>query len=944
MRQLAVNPIWVLVLLAFNNGHFPNGVGADTYKRPEVVNIGSISSFNSEIGKVAKVALRAAIEDVNSDPGILRGTKLVLTMHDSNFSGFLGMVEALQFMESDAVAIIGPQSSVVAHVIGHIANELQVPLLSFAATDPTLSSLEYPYFVRTTCSDLFQMAAIAELVEYYGWRKVISIYVDDDYGRNGIAALSDQLATKRCGISFKAPLTPEATRTEITDVLVKVALAESRILVLHTYPDQGLEVLSVAQFLGMTSTGYVWIATNWLSTVLDTNSPLPSETIETIQGLLTLRAYTPDSQLKRNFVSRWKNLTANQTTNGPFGLNTYGLYAYDTVWTLARAIDAFFNRGGNISFSNDSRLSESDGGSLNLNAMSIFDGGKMLLDSILQVNLTGLTGPIRFDLDRSPIHPAYEVINVVGWSRRIGYWSNYSGFSIVPPEMLYTRPPNRSSVNQHLRNVLWPGLTPLKPRGWVFPNNGKLLKIGVPNRVSYREFVAQVPGTDMFKGYCIDVFFAALNLLPYAVPFKLMPFGDGRNNPSGTELVRLITAGVYDAAIGDIAIITNRTKMVDFTQPYVESGLAVVAPVWKSNNSAWSFLRPFSWEMWSVTAAFFLFVGVVVWILEHRINDDFRGSPRRQIVTVLWFSLSTLFFAHRENTASALGRLVLIIWLFVVLIINSSYTASLTSILTVQQLSSPIKGIETLMLSHDRIGYQEGSFVRNYLHEELGIHAERLIPLHSPDDFAEALKKGTKNGGVAAVVDERAYIDIFLSTRCEFSIVGPEFTKNGWGFAFPRDSPLAVDFSTAILKLSENGELQRIHDKWLRGSACSLQGAKLEVDRLQLRSFSGLFLMCGLACLLALCVYFVLMVRQFSRHYIESSESSGGSSRLARLQTFLSFIDEKEEEVKKRSKRRQLESGLDRSNRGDESTDNSNISSSKIEMNSSTSLSSGSRI
>lgn len=131
---------------------------------------------------------------------------------------------------------------------------------------------------------------------------------------------------------------------------------------------------------------------------------------------------------------------------------------------------------------------------------------------------------------------------------------------------------------------------------------------------------------------------------------------------------------------------------------------------------------------------------------------------------------------------SMLGRFVLIIWLFVVLIINSSYTASLTSILTVQQLSSPIKGIETLLSSNDPIGYQQGSFARNYLIGELGIHESRLVPLITPEDYTKALEDGPHKGGVTAVIDERAYVELFLSTRCEFSIVGQEFTKNGWGF------------------------------------------------------------------------------------------------------------------------------------------------------------------
>lgn len=88
--------------------------------------------------------------------------------------------------------------------------------------------------------------------------------------------------------------------------------------------------------------------------------------------------------------------------------------------------------------------------------------------------------------------------------------------------------------------------------------------------------------------------------------------------------------------MGDIAIVTNRTKAVDFTQPYIESGLVVVAPVRKLNSSAWAFLRPFTPFMWAVTGVFFLLVGTVVWILEHRLNDEFRGPPRKQIVTVLW--------------------------------------------------------------------------------------------------------------------------------------------------------------------------------------------------------------------------------------------------------------------------------------------------------------------
>ncbi|KAI5418861.1 hypothetical protein KIW84_043185 [Lathyrus oleraceus] len=631
--------VWLVLLMALSNLLFSSAaVGLENSTVPEFINIGVLYSFNTSVGRIVKIAVETAVDDINSDSTILGKTKLTLSFQeDSKYRGFLSIAEALQLMATHTVAIIGPQTSTTAHVISHIANELHVPLLSFSATDPTLSSLQFPFFIRTAFNDIFQMTAIADMVSHYGWREVIVVYGDDDHGRNGIGALADKLAERRCKISFKAPMTPDAKREEITDILVQVALAESRVIVLHTSTSWGPKVLSVAKSLGMMQNGYVWIATTFLTSYIDIDSPLSSDEMDNIQGVITLRMYIPDSKLKRSFVSRWTNLTRGKEGNGSLGLSTYGIFAYDTVYVLARALDTFLKQGNQITFSHDPKISELRGDSLHLDAVKIFNEGNLLCKSIYAVNMTGVTGPFRYTPDGNLANPAYEIINVIGsGTRRIGYWSNYSGLSVVPPETLYSKPPNRSYENQKLLTVFWPGETTQTPRGWVFPSNGKLLRIGVPKRVSYREFVSQVQSTDMFKGFCIDVFLSAVNLLPYAVPYKFVPYGDGQSNPSNTELVRLITAGVFDAAVGDITITTERTKMVDFTQPYTESGLVVVASVKKTDSNAWAFLTPFTPMMWTVTAIFFLLVGAVVWILEHRLNDDFRGPPKKQVATILW--------------------------------------------------------------------------------------------------------------------------------------------------------------------------------------------------------------------------------------------------------------------------------------------------------------------
>ena len=167
------------------------------------------------------------------------------------------------------------------------------------------------------------MAVIAEIVAYYEWRDVIAIYIDDDHGRNGVAALRDKLAEKRCKISDKVPMSPDLTHNDITNALVKVVLMESRIIILHIYDTWGPEVLDVTCNMQIMGSGYVWIATNWLSSILDTDSSLSLSKLDSGQGVLTLHMHTSDSDFKKSFVSRWRNLTtAGDTNNGLVGLNS----------------------------------------------------------------------------------------------------------------------------------------------------------------------------------------------------------------------------------------------------------------------------------------------------------------------------------------------------------------------------------------------------------------------------------------------------------------------------------------------------------------------------------------------------------------------------------------------------------------------------------------------
>lgn len=102
----------------------------------------------------------------------------------------------------------------------------------------------------------------------------------------------------------------------------------------------------------------------------------------------------------------------------------------------------------------------------------------------------------------------------------------------------------------------------------------------------------------------------------------------------------------FDAVVGDTTIIFNRSLFVDFTLPYTESGVTMVVLSRENKSKAWIFLKPLSRDLWLMTGLAFTFTGFVVWVLEHRVNEEFRGPLQHQIGVILWFSFSTLVFAH----------------------------------------------------------------------------------------------------------------------------------------------------------------------------------------------------------------------------------------------------------------------------------------------------------
>ncbi|KAK0578136.1 hypothetical protein LWI29_005687 [Acer saccharum] len=352
------------------------------------------------------------------------------------------------------------------------------------------------------------------------------------------------------------------------------------------------------------------------------------------------------------------------------------------------------------------------------------------------------------------------------------------------------------------------------------------------------------------------------------------------------DLIYGVYNKTYDAAIGDVTILYNRTNYVEFTQPYAESGLSMIVPV-KSEDSTWMFMKPFTTEMWVATAATFIYTMFIVWFLEHQSNPKFKGPWKDQLSTVLWFTFSSLFYAHREKVYSNFSRTVVVLWLFVVFVLTSSYTASLSSLLTVQRLQPNVTDINFLKHNNLNVGCDNDSFVKNYLTDVLRFPPNNVFSFENNES---TYLKEFETNHIAALFLERPYETVFLNKYCKKYTTTTTYRFGGFGFAFQKGSPIGLDVSRAILNLSESGELKELEEKWFRPSPeCSTE--ETSPESLTLHSFWGLYLVYGSTSAICFLLFLFRLVKHFHDHeetyQDNTNQSNKGWKKVSRLARYL---------------------------------------------------------
>ena len=142
---------------------------------------------------------------------------------------------------------------------------------------------------------------------------------------------------------------------------------------------------------------------------------------------------------------------------------------------------------------------------------------KMLLDSMLLSNFTGFSGKIHFKAGQLSDTSILSIVHVLGKRyKEIEFWTPDLGFSTIP---------SIGKPNTWVAPVILQRNLQESPKGWEMPTDAKPLKIVVPGRASYENFVKVDYGVKLnendYSGFCIQIFLEARELLGYPLPYKL---------------------------------------------------------------------------------------------------------------------------------------------------------------------------------------------------------------------------------------------------------------------------------------------------------------------------------------------------------------------------------------------------------------------------------------
>lgn len=305
-------------------------------------------------------------------------------------------------------------------------------------------------------------------------------------------------------------------------------------------------------------------------------------------------------------------------------------------------------------------------------------------------------------------------------------------------------------------------------------------------------------------GFAFDLWSKIATTLGWTCDYQVVP--------SIAELLDRLNKGELDVGVSDLSITSERLKLVDFTQPYLDAGLQVMINE-KHRGGFFDLVRGLSegghLQVFAGGAITLLLATIVLTLYDRRNDPEFHHSWTIGLSESFYHvvSLATAGKAnHKPIVSGAVGNLIAALWLISGVTVVAYVTSSITSVMTVNKIHGEINGPKDL--TGKKVGSVAGSAAAAYCHSA----GMSTVEFPDIDDAVKALAAER----IDAIVYNSWSLRYIDKQHPELPIteVGPLFEPRKFGFALPQGSMLRMPINLTLLKLYEGGYLHQLSSEY----------------------------------------------------------------------------------------------------------------------------------
>ncbi|XP_049563749.1 glutamate receptor 1 isoform X5 [Orcinus orca] len=649
--------------------------------------------------------------------------------------------------------------------------------------------------------------ALISIIDHYKWQKFVYIY-DADRGLSVLQKVLDTAAEKNWQVTAVNILTTteEGYRMLFQDLEKK----KERLVVVDCESERLSAILGQIVKLEKNGIGYHYILANLGFMDIDLNKF--KESGANVTGFQLVN-YT--DTIPARIMQQWKNSDARDHTRVDWKRPKYtSALTYDGVKVMAEAFQSLRRQRIDIS-------RRGNAGDCLANPAVPWGQGIDIQRALQQVRFEGLTGNVQFNEKGRRTNYTLHVIEMKhDGIRKIGYWNEDDKF--VPAATDAQAGGDNSSVQNRTYIVT----TILEDPYVMLKKNAN-----------------QFEGNDRYEGYCVELAAEIAKHVGYSYRLEIVSDGKyGARDPdtkAWNGMVGELVYGRADVAVAPLTITLVREEVIDFSKPFMSLGISImIKKPQKSKPGVFSFLDPLAYEIWMCIVFAYIGVSVVLFLVsrfspyewhseefeEGRDQTTSDQSNEFGIFNSLWFSLGAFMQQGCDISPRSLsGRIVGGVWWFFTLIIISSYTANLAAFLTVERMVSPIESAEDLA-KQTEIAYgtlEAGSTKEFFRRSKIAVFEKMWTYMKSaePSVFVRTTEEGMirvrKSKGKYAYLLESTMNEYIEQRKpCDTMKVGGNLDSKGYGIATPKGSALRNPVNLAVLKLNEQGLLDKLKNKW----------------------------------------------------------------------------------------------------------------------------------